>query len=246
MNVLAVIPARGGSKSLPRKNIRLLAGKPLISYSIEVARASSLISRVIVSTEDDEIAAISRRYGADVPFMRPPALALDDTPDLPVFQHALTHLREREKYVPDVVVHLRPTCPIRRVETVDRAVRTFASRPDVDSLRSVAVAQQTPFKMWFIGERDVMRPVATVEGTPECYNRPRQTLPRAYWQNGYIDITRPQIILDNGTMNGSAILAFVVDEPSIEIDYDDHFRAAELLLHGGVAAEVTAPDRFPS
>ena len=246
--VLAVIPARGGSKSIPRKNIRLLAGKPLIGYSIEVARASELISRVIVSTDDEEIAAVGREFGAEVPFLRPPALARDDTPDMPVFRHALSWLREHEGYEPDVVVHLRPTCPIRRVETVDRAIQRYLSRPDVDSLRSVAVAQQTPFKMWFVGDGDMLRPVTTVDGVSECYNMPRQALPRAFWQNGYIDVTRPDLILEKGTMTGSRILGFVVDEPSVEVDYADHLEAAEAILEARSRAIVPEPDRerFPS
>jgi N-acylneuraminate cytidylyltransferase len=246
VNVLALIPARGGSKSIPRKNIRLLAGKPLVAYSIEAARASATISRVIVSTDDEEIAAVAREFGADVPFMRPGTLAQDDTPDLPVFEHALRWLREHEQYEPAAIVHLRPTCPLRQPATIDRAVRSFLARADVDSLRSVSVAEQNPFKMWLIGDGGVMRPVASVPGAAEAYNMPRQSLPRVFWQNGYVDVTRPATIAA-GTMNGGRILGFVVDEPLVDLDYEDHFRSAEAMLRAGAApAPRAGSDRFPS
>ena len=111
MEALAIIPARGGSKSIPMKNIAMLAGKPLIAYSIEVAQQSHHISRLVVSTDCEEIRDISLRYGAEVPFLRPTELAQDDTPDLPVFIHVLERLKENQAYSPEIVVHLRPTTP---------------------------------------------------------------------------------------------------------------------------------------
>ncbi len=112
--VLALIPARGGSKSIPRKNILPFAGFPLIAFSIAAGLASETVNRVIVSTDDEEIAGFSRRYGAETPFIRPAHLAEDSTPDLPVFQHALEWLQENEAYQPDIVVQLRPTSPLRQ------------------------------------------------------------------------------------------------------------------------------------
>src|SRR5438552_3313377 len=123
MEVLALIPARGGSKALPRKNVRLLAGKPLIVHSIEVARAAETVTRVVVSTDDEEIAEVARTAGAEVPFMRPAELAQDDSPDLGTFQHALHWLREHGGYEDELFVHLRPTHPVRRPERIDEAVR---------------------------------------------------------------------------------------------------------------------------
>jgi len=136
LNFLAIIPARGGSKGVARKNIRLLAGEPLIAYSIEAARAAPSISRVVVSTEDAEIAEISRGLGAEVPFMRPEALAGDDTPTLPVLQHVVEHLREGEGYAPDAVVTLQPTSPLRTAEDIEEAIALFMEDPDADSLVS--------------------------------------------------------------------------------------------------------------
>ena len=141
MEILAIIPARGGSKGVPRKNIRLVAGKPLIAYSIEHALHSNLITRVIVSTEDQEIADVSRQHGAEIPFRRPENLAGDKSIDLDVFKHALEWLEENESYSPDVIVQLRPTCPVRQVSTIDRAIQTFIDIRHADSLRSVHLAE---------------------------------------------------------------------------------------------------------
>lgn len=246
--ILALIPARGGSKSVPRKNLRPLAEKPLIVYSIEQALETRSITRVVVSTDDDEIAEVARRNGAEVPFMRPRDLAEDDTPDLAVFQHALGWLRHHEAYTPDVVVHLRPTAPIRRVETIERAIWTYLERQPADSLRSVSLAKQTPYKMWFIQGNGCMAPVIQLGEGVESYNMPRQALPRAYWQNGYIDITSPAVIQGIGSMTGTRILGFVIDEPCVEIDYEEHFELAERILTGlQPSPRVSSdPERFPS
>ena len=147
VEALALIPARGGSKSIPRKNIRLFAGHPLIAYSIAAGVAAQTISRVIVSTDDEEIAAIARQYGAETPFLRPAEFALDQTPDLPVFQHALTWLAENENYHPQIVVQLRPTSPLRRVAHIDGAVTRLLEHPEADSIRAVCIPFQNPFKM---------------------------------------------------------------------------------------------------
>src|SRR5437867_12897651 len=128
--ILALIPARGGSKGIPRKNIKVVAGKPLIAYSIEQALASRFITRTIVSTDDPEIAKVARDFGADVPFMRPSEFAQDLSPDIEVFRHALESLRKSERYVCELVVHLRPTGPVRRVELIDRAIETMLGDPE--------------------------------------------------------------------------------------------------------------------
>jgi len=145
---LALIPARGGSKGIPRKNIRSFAGFPLIAYSIAAAREARTVKRVIVSTDDMEIAAVARQYGAEVPFMRPAELAGDTTPDLPVFEHALKILEEVDGYKPDIVVQLRPTSPLRPRGMVDEAVRILKLFEDADCVRGVVPAGQNPHKMW--------------------------------------------------------------------------------------------------
>lgn len=237
VEVLAVIPARGGSKGIPRKNIRDFAGYPLIAYSIAAARQAETVTRVIVSTDDEEIAAVARQYGAETPFLRPPALALDSTPDLPVFQHALNWLQEHEGYWPDVVVQLRPTSPVRPRTLVDEAVRILLAHPEADSVRGVVPAGQNPHKMWRIDpESGRMHNLLGVPGVPEPYNAPRQELPPVYWQTGHIDAVRPATILEKGSMSGAVILPVQVD-PRYTVDIDtlsDWQRAEWLVQYGGL------------
>jgi N-acylneuraminate cytidylyltransferase len=231
MDVLALIPARGGSKSVPRKNIRLVAGKPLIAYTIEQANKSALISRTIVSTDDPEIASISLQCGADVPFLRPAELAEDDTPDWPVFNHALRWLKETENYEPDIVVHLRPTTPNRRVETLDKAIATFIASPEIDSMRSVRPAEHSPYKMVLINSSGYIEPVVIPPNCEnELWNMPRQQLPQAYQGDGYVDLTRPRIILRRQSMFGEKTKAFLIDEPVVDIDNESDLKRAEGLL----------------
>jgi CMP-N,N'-diacetyllegionaminic acid synthase len=244
--VLAIIPARGGSKSVPRKNLQMLAGKPLIAHAIEHARAATSIDRVIVSTDDDEIARIARAFGAEVPFMRPIELAADDTPDLPVFQHALTWLQQAEGYRPTAVVHLRATYPARRTHTIDTAIQTFLKRPDVDSLRSVSLAHESPYKMWRIGGEGCLTPVVLLDDGRSGHSQPRQSLPLVYWQNGYVDVTRPAVILEQTSMGGARILAFITDERGVEIDYAEDLQEAERLLAQGDAVSDRTRGRHPS
>ena len=141
--ICAIIPARGGSKGIPRKNIQLVAGKPLIAYSIEKALQSKHINRVLVSTDDNEIAHVANTYGAEV-LMRPKQLAQDDTPDLPVIQHILQELKKHENYVPEYVVHIRPTCPLRSVSDIDSAIENIINIP-CDSVRTISEVKHHPY-----------------------------------------------------------------------------------------------------
>lgn len=231
--VLVIVPARGGSKSIPRKNIRPLAGYPLIAYSIAAGLAAQTVTRVIVSTDDEEIATIARRYGAETPFLRPADFSQDQTPDLPVFQHALRWLDENEDYSPEIVVQLRPTSPFRRVYHIDQAVYRLIERPDADAVRTVCVPFQNPFKMWRIAEDGLMHPL--IESSfGEAYNMPRQALPDVYWQTGYVDAAWADTILNKNSMTGNHILPLVIPPSDwIDIDSPDDWRRAERLLESG-------------
>jgi N-acylneuraminate cytidylyltransferase len=245
MDVLALVPARGGSKAVPRKNIRPLAGKPLIVHTLEHASEAVTVTRTIVSTDDEEIAEIARTAGADVPFLRPPELAQDSSPDLGTFRHALEWLAAREDYVPHLVVHLRPTHPFRDPALVDRAVRAIAATPAADALRSVSTPDQTPYKMW--RTRGLyLEPLVTVEGVRDAQSQPRQSLPEVWWQNGYIDVIRPRTVLELDSMTGERILPFVIEDPGIEIDYEDGFRAAEALLGRATTKYERREPRHPA
>jgi CMP-N,N'-diacetyllegionaminic acid synthase len=251
--VLALIPARGGSKSVPRKNIIPLMGKPMIAWAIEHALASKHITRIVVSTDDEEIAGIARACGAEVPFMRPAELALDRSLDIEFHHHAVEWLKTHENYVPDMVINLRPTPPSRSPSVIDQAIEAFAAHPEADSLRSVHLAAQSPFKMWTIDERGYLRPVAPLPGMPEPYNQPRQDLPLVYWQDGYIDITRPNVILEQNSTTGRVIFPFLIEQPAADVDYPEEVGAAEAQLrerHSSTpgtdhAATLTTP-RHPS
>ncbi len=228
--ILALIPARGGSKSIPRKNLLVLAGKPLIAHSIEQALASRHINRVIVSTDDDKIAQVARSCQAEVPFMRPSELAQDASLDIETFRFTLRALLEREGYDPDLVVHLRPTGPVRSVALIDQAIETMLQYPEADSLRSVSWPQQTPYKMWRMEESGYLVPLAVVETMPEAHSMPRQWLPETFWQNGYVDIVRPRTVLELNSMAGKKVLPFVVDEPIYELDYPEDVSRVERAL----------------
>jgi len=241
--VLAIIPARGGSKGIPRKNIKLFAGHPLIAYSIAAGVQAESVTRVIVSTDDEEIAAVARQYGAEVPFLRPAELAQDQTLDLPVFQHALRWLEERERYRPEVVVQLRPTSPVRPPALVDEAVRILLEHPEADSVRGVVPAGQNPHKMWRIDpQTGVMKNLLDVPGVDEPYNAPRQILPPVYWQTGHIDAIRPRAI-HAGSMSGKIILPVMVD-PAYTVDIDtpkDWARSEWLVWYSDL--EIVYPGR---
>jgi len=240
--VLALIPARGGSKGIPHKNIRLFAGYPLVAYSIAAGLQSKNVTRVVVSTDDPEIAEVARLNGAEVPFLRPVELARDETPDLPVFQHALRWLAEQQDYHPQIIVHLRPTTPIRPPDLVDRAVQILVAHPQADSVRGLTPAHQNPFKMWLTtGNDDPIQPLVKVDGIDEAYNAPRQLLPRAFAHTGLIDAVRPETILQKNSMSGNIILPVLFDlDYDIDMDTLDDWRRAEERMRLG-APEMVWP-----
>lgn len=246
METLALIPARGGSKGIPRKNIRLFAGYPLIAWSIAAAQQARSVTRVIVSTDDVEIADIARQFGAEVPFLRPAELAQDQTPDWPVFEHALRWLAEHEDYRPEIVVQLRPTSPIRPPWCIDEAVRILQAHPDADCVRGVVPSGQNPFKMWRIdAESGRMIPLLTLPGVAEPYNAPRQSLPPTYWQTGHIDAIRTRTILEKRSMTGEVIYPLILD-PRYTVDIDtlaDWERYEQLVYR--LDLEMVWPGRRP-
>ena len=246
--VLAIIPARGGSKGIPRKNIRNFSGYPLIAWSIAAAKKSQSVTRVIVSTDDEEIAAVAREWGAETPFLRPAEFAQDMTTDLPVFVHALEWLKQHENYRPDVVIQLRPTSPIRPSTCVDQAVEILLRNADANSVRGVVPAGQNPHKMWRLNPNpeNPMRNLLDVPGIEEPYNAPRQILPDVYWQTGHIDAIRPDVILA-GSMSGKNIYPLLID-PKYTVDLDnlnDWVRAEWLVKYGGLEMATPAAPKRP-
>lgn len=229
-DVLALIPARGGSKSIPRKNLRHLGGVPMIVHSIAQAKQSRLIERVIVTTDDAEIADVARQHGAEVPFMRPAEFAQDLSTDYEFVRHALIWLRDNEVHVPDLTVQLRPTTPVRDVRMIDKAIEAIRARPDADSLRAVVKCCFTPYKMWHLKEDGYLRQLLTLDGVHEPYNQPRQILPDVVQQDGFIDIVRSRTIFEQNSITGRNILPFFIDQESIDIDEEHELRDADQAI----------------
>ena len=193
---LGVIPARAGSKSIPNKNIRPLVGKPLLVHSIEHALQAESIDRVIVSTDSEIYAEIACAAGAEVPFLRPFDYSQDDSTDLDVFLHLLQWLNKHEKKVPDLLVHLRPSYPVRDVADIDAMVQLALSDETIDSVRSVTPATTSPYKMWFMERDGELKPLLKLQGVKEPYNQPRQSLPQVYCQNACIDVVRSCVVVN--------------------------------------------------
>jgi CMP-N,N'-diacetyllegionaminic acid synthase len=223
-NAVAIIPARGGSKGIPRKSVRLLCGKPLIAYTIEAALSSKLIDRVVVSTEDEEIAEVSKKYGAEV-ISRPPELGQDDTPSLPVYQHAIRHLEKAEDYRPEIIVILQPTSPLRLVEDIDRAIAEFLKRK-YDSIVSICEVEHPPHWMYTLA-RNRLKPVIK-DG--ESVTR-RQDAPKMYRLNGAVYVTSREVIMKENRLIGRDTGAHIMPlERSIDIDTELDFKLADLLM----------------
>jgi CMP-N-acetylneuraminic acid synthetase len=229
MNIVAIIPARGGSKGIKRKNLVEINGKPLVAYSIEHALGSTLIDKVVVSTDDAEIAEVSANYGAEIPVMRPAGLAEDHVLDLPVFEHMLGYLQNNEDYLADIVVHLRPTAPYRKVEWVDEAIQLLVSNPGADSVRSVSEPDQHPYRVFEI--RDGFLEPVMKHRHPEPYLLRRQDCPPMHFYNCVLDITRPGTIFNEHSMTGDRMLPFEMEgDEVIDIDTPLHLEFARYFM----------------
>lgn len=228
VEILAIIPARSGSKSVKHKNIRKINGKPMLAYSIEHAKASKYINRIIVSTDSLEYAEIAKEYGAETPFIRPYELAEDTSLDYEVFEHALSYLREREGYTPQIVVQLRPTYPIRRVEDIDAMIEIMLQDEQIDSVRSIGPAKEIAYKMWYKNE-ETGRITPILKDIREAYNMPRQALPQIYYQNACIDVIRSSTILEKHSMSGEHIAGYSMKD-NFDIDTEIEFERAALCL----------------
>jgi N-acylneuraminate cytidylyltransferase len=234
LEVVGIIPARGGSKSIPRKNAQLFAGYPLLAYSVAAALQSKLVTRTIISTDDEEMAQLGRDFGAEAPFLRPAEFAQDSSTDMSLFIHALKWLADEEGYKPDVVVQLRPTSPLRPPGLVDRAVETLLKHPKADSARGVIASGQNPYKMWSVGADGAMQPLLKVKGIAEPYNAPRQNLPSTFWQTGHVDAIRTSTILKKNSLTGDEIWPVMIDSRyAVDIDTLNDWRRGEWLARSG-------------
>lgn len=230
-NIVAIIPARSGSKSVKDKNIRIMNGKPMLAYSIEHALHSRYVNRVIVSTDSLKYQEIARKFGAETPFLRPAEISMDTSLDIEVFEHALRWLEENEGYHADLCVHLRPTHPIRNPQDIDYMISILLNDPSLSAVRSVSSSKQTPYKMWIFPSQDsdIMSPLVTCD-VSEAYNAPRQKLPEVYMQNACIDVIRVETILKKHSMTGDKIAGYKM-QYDFDIDTEeDFFRAERFML----------------
>jgi|GEM_PF-75007 len=225
--VLGIIPARGGSKGIPRKNLALLCGKPLLQYTAEAALAATTLTRVILSTDDPEIAEVGRRCGLDVPFMRPQELGRDDTPTLPVVQHAVRFLEERGDFY-DAICLLQPTNPLRRPEWIDACVRLLFER-GADAVVTVLPVPHEYNPHWVYFQReDGTLYLSTGEQEPLPR---RQLLPPAFHREGSVYVTRRDVLMERNSLYGESVLGYVLDpEETVNVDGPEDVARAEVLL----------------
>lgn len=221
---LAIIPARGGSKGIPRKNIRILGNKPLIAYTIQAALQAKKIDRVIVSTEDEEIETISQNYGAEI-IKRPVELAEDNSSPIDVIIHVIDTLKGKIRQEPELIVLLQPTSPFRTSSDIDKAIELFD--PSIcESIVSICECKKTPFKTLVI-ENNYLTPFIDVKHM----HASRQTLPTVYYPNGAIYISPPQILREKGTFHVEASIPYLMpQERSLDIDTETDLMVAELYL----------------
>lgn len=237
-NVVAIIPARSGSVSIPHKNIRLFKDKPLIAHSIcqaLILKEEGLINDVIVSTDSREYKEIAEFWGARVPFLRPVEISGELSTDYEFLKHFVEWKEENEPdTVPDVLIQFRPTYPNRRVELLREMVTTFLREYDnYDSLRTVIPFEKSPFKMYIVNN-DELKPLFDVSpnGVKEPYNVGRQMLPSAYLHNGYLDILKTDILLKKKSITGDRIRAFIMNEDELDdVDYEIDWARAEKKMN---------------
>lgn len=233
MRILGIIPARGGSKGIPRKNIKILAGKPLIAHTIDAVKESGICDRLILSTDDAEIADVGGKYGVEVPFMRPMELASDTAATLDVLVHALSWLRETESYVPDVVMLLQPTAPLRKARHIIEALNVFTST-GADSVVSLTEVPDTHNPHWqFTIGVDQRLQIFTGEPFGQLIRR-RQDLGKTFTREGSLYIFKTELLFRNPpTFYGDDVRAYVMDvASSLNIDTLEDFALAELRLTG--------------
>jgi CMP-N,N'-diacetyllegionaminic acid synthase len=247
---VALIPARQGSKRVPGKNVRVLGGHPVIAYTIVPALDSGIFTSVIVSTDSEEIAAIARHYGAEVPFLRPPPFAGDTSPDIDWVEYTLNELMRAGRQW-DCFSLLRPTSPFRTAATIRRAWSRFIAQPGVDSLRAVEKCAQHPGKMWIV-DGDRMTPLMDEklvspkrprsEGGQPSHSTPYQALPPVYVQNASLEIAWTRVIFDGRTIAGDVLMPFVTEGyEGFDINHPHDWTIAERLIADGEVALPPVP-----
>jgi len=242
-SVVALIPARSGSKRVVGKNIRPLAGHPVIAYSIAAARASGVFDDVIVSTDSEEYAAIALHYGASVPFLRPAEFAGDLSPDIEWVEDTLSRLRDAGRMF-DCFSILRPTSPFRLPETIQRAWMQFSEAEGVDSIRAVELCKQHPGKMWLLRGERMVPLLPLTPGEQPWHSSQYQALPQVYVQNASLEIAHTRVVFEGRTIAGDVLMPFLTAGfEGFDVNHPYDWRLAEELVQSGQAVlpDVTQP-----
>lgn len=245
-SAVALIPARSGSKRVADKNVRRLAGHPLIAYSISAARASGVFSEVIVSTDSERYARIARHYGAEVPFLRPAEIAGATSPDIEWVEQTLKGLREAGRYYECFSI-LRPTSPFRKAETIRRAWQAFLAESGVDSLRAVERCKQHPGKMWVLGGRRMVPLLPLGPRSQPWHSSQYAALPEVYVQNASLEIAWSRVVWAQRTIAGDLLMPFLTEgDEGLDInDAEDWWYAEHLLAQGEARLPEVAEEPFP-
>lgn len=228
-SVLAVIPARGGSKGLPGKNIKILADKPMITWSIEAAKQSEYVDRVIVSTEDEEISQVSLEYGAEIPFLRPKKLALDDTPSSDAILYTIERLQRDENVKYDIILLLQPTSPLRTCRHIDEAIKGFIDKWDMfDSAISVSELEHPVYWNRIVGENKELKNYLEYDKNQQTR---RQNFDKLYRLNGAVYLAKTEIFAANKSFECEKSMAYVMDkQSSVDVDDIEDFKLAEYYI----------------
>ena len=235
-SVVALIPARSGSERVHDKNIRPLAGHPLLAYAVATALLSEIFDRVVCSTDSGKIAEVAQRYGADVPFLRPPELATSTSPDIEWITHALEHLDEHY----DLFAIVRATNPFRGPDVLRRGLEQLLATPEADSIRAVELVKQHPGKMWVL-EGKTMRPLLDQSHLDVAWHAGQyQALPEIYVQNSALEIAWTRVVSQTGTREGRVVAPYLTRAyEGFNIDDEDDWDRARRLLDSGA---VDLPD----
>jgi CMP-N-acetylneuraminic acid synthetase len=228
LKILSIIPARSGSKGVPKKNIKLLGSTPLIGYSIKSAKKSRYINKIIVSTDCNEIADVAKQFGIDIPFLRPKKFARDKSLDIDYIKHTLKVLKKKQNYTPDLIVLLRPTTPLRQIQYIDDAIKIMLKNKKATSLRSAHEVSESPFK-WFTIKDNLYHPICDSVSLEET-NTPRQLFKKVYIPNGYVDIIKLETIKKYKSLYGDKILSFITPN-GYEIDTIEDFEYLEYKIN---------------
>ena len=225
LRVIAIIPARAGSKSIKDKNIRILNGKPLIAWSIQTCLRSKFINRVVVSTDSKKYAKIAKKYGADEVIIRPKTISKDKSTDYEAILHTINNLKYSSY---DLIAHIRPTTPQRNLYDIDRAIKIFAISK-YNSLRSVHEMSETAYKSFEIYRKNQIKPLTNLKISLDDLNKPRQAFENTYVANGVIDLYRKDFILKNKKLFGRKVMAYITKHTD-EVDSLEQFKYINYLL----------------